>query len=95
MLRCSIALSSTTSSRFRLGAEYSLSRENALVSPSGVVGLVTNANAPRARPFCRSSSSVTICTGMWRVAGSCFKWLSTVHPSMSGRKTSSETAAGR
>ena len=32
---------------------------------------------------------------MWRVAGSCLSWLSTVQPSMSGRKTSSETAVGR
>ena len=31
---------------------------------------------------------------MWRVAGSCFSWLSTVQPSMSGRKTSSEMALG-
>ena len=31
---------------------------------------------------------------MWRVAGSCLSWLSTVQPSMSGRNTSSETAVG-
>ena len=31
---------------------------------------------------------------MWRVAGSCFRWLSTVQPSMSGKKTSSDTAVG-
>ena len=36
-------------------------------APRVVVGLVTNAKAPRASPCCRSSSSVTICTGMWRV----------------------------
>ena len=59
-----------------------------------MVGLVTNEKAPRARPCWRSSSSVTICTGMWRVAGSCLSWLSTVQPSMSGRNTSSETAVG-
>ena len=35
-----------------------------------------------------------ICTGIWRVSGSCFSWLNTVQPSMSGRKTSSETAVG-
>ena len=59
-----------------------------------VVGLVTKEKAPRARPCWRSSSSVTICTGMWRVSGFCLSWLSTVQPSMSGRKTSSETAVG-
>ena len=53
-----------------------------------------NENAPRARPCWRSSSSVTICTGMCRVAGFCLSWLSTVQPSMSGRNTSSETAVG-
>ena len=37
---------------------------------------------------------MTICTGMWRVAGSSLSWLSTVQPSMSGRKMSSEIAAG-
>ncbi len=38
--------------------------------------------------------AVTICTGMWRVAGSSLSWLSTVQPSMSGRKISSEMAVG-
>src|SRR2546429_2093312 len=56
--------------------------------------LVDKGEAPRASPCWRSSSSVTTCTGMCRVAGSCFSWLSTVQPSMSGRKTSSETAVG-
>ena len=35
-----------------------------------------------------------ICTGMWRVCGILFELLSTVQPSMSGRKTSSEIAVG-
>ena len=69
-------------------------RQARLPGPRCVVGLVTKEKAPRARPCWRSSSSVTICTGMWRVAGSCFSWLSTVQPSMSGRNTSSETAVG-
>ena len=69
-------------------------RERAPSRPSVVVGLVRKEKAPRARPCWRSSSRVTICTGMWRVAGSCLSWLSTVQPSMSGRKTSSETAVG-
>ena len=60
--------------------------------PRVVVGLVTKENAPRARPCWRSSSRVTICTGMCRVSGFCLSWLSTVQPSMSGRNTSSETA---
>ena len=37
----------------------------------------------------------TICTGMWRVAGSSLRLLSTVQPSMSGRKMSSVIAVGR
>ena len=57
-----------------------------------VVGLVMNEKAPRASPCWRSSSIVTICTGMCRVFGFCFSWLSTVQPSMSGRNTSSDTA---
>ena len=32
---------------------------------------------------------------MCRVAESCFKWLNTVQPSMSGKKISRMTAAGR
>ena len=71
-----------------------LDSRQAASSPSGVVGLVTKEKAPRAKPCCRSSSSVSICTGMCRVAGSCFRWFSTVQPSMSGRNTSSETAVG-
>ena len=69
-----------------------LSFSIAASSPSVVAGLVTKEKAPRDRPCCRFSSSVTICTGMWRSVGSCFMWLSTVQPSMSGRNTSSETA---
>ena len=42
----------------------------------------------------RSSSVVITCTGMWRVSGSCFNCESTVQPSMSGRKMSSDTAVG-
>ena len=37
----------------------------------GVAGLLTKANAPRASPCWRSSSSVMICTGIWRVSGFC------------------------
>ena len=74
--------------------EFLDARRAPLRGPPVVVGLVTNEKAPRARPCWRSSSSVTICTGMCRVAGSCFSWLSTVQPSMSGRNTSSETAVG-
>ena len=69
-------------------------REIANSSPSLVVGLVMNEKAPRASPCWRSSSMVTIWTGMWRVSGFCFNWLSTVQPSMSGRNTSSDTAHG-
>ena len=43
--------------------------ERGVAAPSVVVGLVTNEKAPRARPCWRSSSRVTICTGMWRVPG--------------------------
>src|SRR5580693_1263584 len=68
--------------------------DSATSSPSVVVGLVIKLNAPRARPCWRSSSSVTICTGICRVSGFCLSWLSTVQPSMSGRNTSSETALG-
>lgn len=35
-----------------------------------------------------------IWTGICRVCGFCLSWLSTVQPSMSGRKMSSEIAAG-
>ena len=72
-----------------------LMRSSAALQAFGRRRLVTNENAPRARPCCRSSSSVTICTGMCRVCGSCLSWLSTVQPSMSGRNTSSEIAVGR
>ena len=94
MLICSAGLSSTTSRRLRRGCAYSLIRASAASTPSVVVGLVTNENAPRASACWRSSSSVMICTGMWRVSGFCLSWLSTVQPSMSGRNTSSETAVG-
>ena len=50
MLSCSAGLSSTTSRRLRRGAVYCLMRANADSSPSGVVGLVTKANAPRVSP---------------------------------------------
>ena len=51
MLICSAVLSSTTSSRLRRGLAYSLMRVRArLRRPRGVVGLVTNENAPRAKP---------------------------------------------
>ena len=39
-------------------------------------------------------SVIMIWTGMCRVSGLCLSWLSTVQPSMSGRKTSSQTAVG-
>jgi len=55
---------------------------------------VTNENAPRASPCWRSSSSVTICTGMCLVSEFCLSWLSTFQPSMSGRNRSSDTAVG-
>ena len=44
-----------------------LMRSNARSMPSVVSGLFMYANAPRSRPCWRSSSTVTICTGMWRV----------------------------
>ena len=91
---CSNGLSSTTSRRLRRGLAYSVSFDSASSRPSVVVGLVMKLNAPRASPCCLSSSRVTICTGIWRVAGLCLSWLSTVQPSMSGRKTSSDTAVG-
>ena len=49
---------------FSAGRGYSLMREKAVSSPRRCVGLLTNANAPRARPWCRSSSSVSIWTGI-------------------------------
>src|SRR6476659_6119429 len=94
MLICSASLSSTTSRRLRRGEANFLIRVRAASTPSVVVGLVTNEKAPRARACWRSSSSVMICTGMWRVSGFCLSWLSTVQPSMSGRNTSSDTAVG-
>ena len=95
MLVRSTSLSSTMSSLLRRGLVYSRSFSIAEASPSVVAGLVTKENAPRLRPCCRFSSRVTICTGMWRRFTSCFMWLRTVHPSMSGRNTSRETAPGR
>ena len=68
--------------------------ERGLRRPRPMVGLGTKEKAPRARPCWRSSSRVTICTGMCRVFGFCLSWLSTVQPSMSGRKMSSDTAVG-
>jgi hypothetical protein len=94
MLICSARLSSITNNRRRRGWAKSLMRESASAMPSRVVGLVTNENAPRARPCWRSSSSVTICTGICRVSGFCLSWLSTFQPNMSGRNTSSDTAVG-
>ena len=94
MLICSAALSSTISRRLRRGLAYSLIWDSAALTPSVVVGLLTKENAPRASACWRSSSSVMIWTGMCRVSGLCFNWLSTVQPSMSGRKTSSDTAVG-
>ena len=86
MLICSAALSSTTSRRLRRGCAYSLMRASAASTPSVVVGLVTNENAPRASACWRSSSSVMICTGMWRVSGFCLSWLSTVQPEHVGQE---------
>ena len=94
MLIRSAVLSSTTSSRRRRGWVKSLILASASEMPSGVVGLTTKENAPRANPCWRSSSSVMIWTGMCRVSGFCFNWLSTFQPSMSGRNTSSDTAVG-
>ena len=94
MLICSASLSSTTSSRLRARRRVFLDPRQRRLEPFGRRRLGDEANAPRARPCWRSSSSVTICTGMCRVAGSCLSWLSTVQPSMSGRNTSSETAVG-
>ena len=59
------------------------------------LGLTRYENAPCARPCWRSSSTDRICTGMCRVAGSSLRLLSTVQPSMSGRKMSSVMAVGR
>ena len=71
MLICSAESSSTTSSSRTRGAMNSWMRVNTDCSPSTVDGLVMNENAPRSRPYWRSSSTVSTCTGMWRVAGSC------------------------
>ena len=65
------------------------------MSCSDVAGLVKKPKAPCDSACWRLSSRVTTCTGMWRSAGSCLRWLSTVQPGMSGRKTSSDTAVGR
>ena len=60
------------------GLAYSLIRvERRLDALAVVVGLVTKEKAPRASPCWRSSSRVMICTGIWRVSGFCFSWLST------------------
>ena len=48
MLICSAALSSTISRRLRRGLAYSLIWDSAALTPSVVVGLLTNENAPRA-----------------------------------------------
>src|ERR1700743_2644033 len=90
MLICSAALSSTINSRLRRGLAYSLISDSAAATPSVVVGLLTKENAPRASACWRSSSSVMICTGMWRVSGLCLSWLSTVQPRRSGKKHSRE-----
>ena len=51
--------------------------------------------APSCERRARGSSSVEMtCTGMWRVAGSCFRRSSTRQPSMSGRRMSSVMASG-
>ena len=98
--RCSAARSgsssTTRSSRTRGAAKFLDAVERWPSSASVVGGLVTNAKAPRSRPCWRSSSTVTICTGMCRVRGSCFSWLQ--HASSRacpGRKMSSEMAVGR
>ncbi len=70
-------------------------RSNAFSSSSVVAGLTRYENAPCDRPCWRSSSTDSICTGMWRVAGSSLRLFSTVQPSMSGRNTSSVMAVGR
>ena len=70
-------------------------RSNAVSSPSVVGDLTRYEKAPCESPCWRSSSALMICTGMWRVRGSSFRLLSTVQPSMSGRKMSSVMAVGR
>ena len=78
MLICSagIVLDDQQALAPRLGV-FLDARQAPLRAPSVVVGLVTNENAPRASPCWRSSSSVTICTGICRVSGFCLSWLST------------------
>ena len=50
--------------------------------------------APSASPRRRFSSPEMTCTGMWRVAGSCFRRSRIVQPAMSGRLMSSVMAPG-
>ena len=81
--RCT-ASSSTTSNFLTRRSTKALIWANAAFSASLVTGFCKQANAPRRRPRCSSSWSEMMCTGMWRVSGSCFSRSSTVQPFMSG-----------
>ena len=63
-----------------------LMRSNACSRSSVVAGLTRYENAPCDRPCWRSSSTESICTGMWRVAGSSFRLFSTVQPEHVGQE---------
>ena len=60
--------------RLRRGDAYSLMRDNAESSSSGLVGFVTKANAPRANPWWRSSSSVSICISSTMAIAAMWWW---------------------
>ena len=64
--------------RIELRREKGNWRLIAPVNSLGSDGFEMKSNAPRARPCWRSSSRVSICTGMCRRLGSCFSRLSTV-----------------
>ena len=59
-------------------------------------GFWMKATAPARSAFVLPSASPaeTTCTGMWRVAGWCLRWSSTVQPSITGRFMSSTIASG-
>src|SRR5204863_101536 len=84
--RRSVALSSTISRRLRRGTTNCFRRPSACSRPSRVVGLVTNANAPRASACWRSSSIVSTWTGMWRGTGRC-------RPGVAQRQVQRQSAA--
>ncbi len=86
--------SSTTSSRFTGRSTKSVRDLSDAAIESRLAGLVRKSIAPSLSPRCQFSSTDITCTGMCRVAGSCFSRSRMVHPSASGSRRSSVTAVG-